>query len=213
MSRKFFSRRVPFFGNVAMLVMCAVFFFVPFVMRGARLAIDDMRNDVSDWLPGTFEETKQLKWFRQHFVGDQIVVISWPGCNEEDPRYQLLVEKLRAESVKGQQEMLSAEALEAHEKYGDELGLHTTGNYHEDFGAHREKWLMGKDKQWFWINRKGQLFRWNGQNNVVEGGKRAVERFLHGTNKATGFSIAEFDEQYYQMPTMLAAAKLMAYFN
>ena len=58
-------------------------------------------NKVADWLPKTFSETLELKWFRQHFVADQFVIVSWEGCElgddptlpdakPDDPRIELL---------------------------------------------------------------------------------------------------------------------------
>ena len=44
-----------------------VFFLVPFALRGARMAVQGMKNDVKDWLPKEFEETKDLDEFRQLF--------------------------------------------------------------------------------------------------------------------------------------------------
>ena len=70
----------PFFARQALLVLIAVFFFVPFAMRGSRYAVQRMKNDVQDWLPADFPETKELAWFRERFLGEQFVVISWDHC-------------------------------------------------------------------------------------------------------------------------------------
>ena len=61
MVKRFFSVRVPVFGTAAMLVLCMVFFLLPFALRGARMAINDMQNNVADWLPSHFPETVDLK--------------------------------------------------------------------------------------------------------------------------------------------------------
>lgn len=195
MVKRFFSVPVPIFGSVAMLLLCTVFFLLPFALRGARLGLNDMQNNVADWLPDHYTETKELKEFRQYFYGgDQFVVVSGPWCKEGDPRYTNLFRKIYEESMdyeKVLKEAQNEEELRAHRK-GDELGLLFTGNYHEDWGEQREKWLKGRNDQWYFIKRTGELFRWKGQNNVVEGAKRTGERMFNGKNKAIGTCVAIF---------------------
>ena len=58
-------QRPTFFARRAILILVVVFFFVPFALRGARMAVQGMKNDVKDWLPKEFEETKDLEEFRQ----------------------------------------------------------------------------------------------------------------------------------------------------
>ncbi|MEM7455946.1 MAG: MMPL family transporter [Planctomycetota bacterium] len=198
MTNRFFSNRIPFFGTVAMLVLCIVCFLLPFALRGARMAMTDMQNNVADWLPDDYPETVDLKEFRNYFVGDQFVMVTGPWCREGDPNYVALLRKLRSESVENDdvlKEMGLEEELRAHRK-GNELGLipPNGGNYHQDWGQHNEKWLQGANQQWYWINRQGDLYRWEGQNNVVEGAKRAAERLVNGHNEAVGTYIATFGQ-------------------
>ncbi len=94
----FFSRRVAIAGNMAVLTLCLIFFWLPFAMRGARMAIEGMKNDMKDWLPADFPETKELGWFREHFLGEQFVILTWDGCSEDDPQFKLLVRRLRADA-------------------------------------------------------------------------------------------------------------------
>ncbi len=195
MANRFFSKHVPLFGSTAMLLLCTVFFFLPFALRGARLGMDQMKNNVADWLPDHYEETKELKEFRRYFdSGDQFVVVSGPWCKEGDPAYTNLFRKIEEESLQGEKYLIeaqNAEELQARRK-GDELGLLYSGNYHEDFGEQQEKWLQGRDGQWYFINRKGELFRWKGENNIVSGFKLMAERGLSGKNKAEGKFICSF---------------------
>ena len=178
-----------------MALLCTVFFLLPFALRGARLGLDDMQNNVADWLPDYYTETQELNEFKKYFYGgDQFVVVSGPWCKEGDPRYTNLKRKIFEESLEYEKvlkEVQNDEELRAHRK-GDELGLLYTGNYMEDFGEEREKWLKGKNASWYYINRKGDLYRWKGQNNIVEGGKRVFERAFNGKNKVQGKFIASF---------------------
>lgn len=86
-----------FFSRLALPILLLVAFLVPFSLRGARVAVEGMKNDVKDWLPDDFPETRELDWFRQHFLGDTFVLLTWEGCSEDDPRYKMLVEKLNDE--------------------------------------------------------------------------------------------------------------------
>ena len=70
----------PFFVRYGLILLMLVFFLAPFGLRGARLAVQRMKNDVKDWLPADFAETRELNWFRDHFLGEQFVVVSWDGC-------------------------------------------------------------------------------------------------------------------------------------
>jgi predicted RND superfamily exporter protein len=87
----------------AYLVLLATALLAPLVIFLALRAVASNKNEVSDWLPKSYEETKQLGWFREFFVADQFVVISWEGCSlgadpdglEDDPRIEKLTDELR----------------------------------------------------------------------------------------------------------------------
>src|SRR5688572_11939904 len=89
-----------FFARRALLILVVVFFFVPFALRGARMAVQGMKNDVKDWLPKDFAETRDLDDFRKHFLSEQFVLVSWDGCTggEDDERYRLFIAKLTPET-------------------------------------------------------------------------------------------------------------------
>jgi hypothetical protein len=53
-------QRPTFFARSSLFILVAVFFLVPFAMRGARFAMQGMKNDVKDWLPNDFQETQDL---------------------------------------------------------------------------------------------------------------------------------------------------------
>jgi uncharacterized protein len=89
--------RKSFYGRYAVAILVVVFFFVPFALRGARMALERMQNDVKDWLPASFPETAEMDWFWRHFIGERFVVVSWQGCTADDSSYQLLLKKLQPE--------------------------------------------------------------------------------------------------------------------
>ena len=107
-----------FFARRALLIICIVFFLIPFGMRGARLSFERMENNVKDWLPDSFEETKELAWFAENFVGEQsFILLTWQGCTEEDESFRLFVEKLRNEIAPAEDAPLVDPALE--EQFAD----------------------------------------------------------------------------------------------
>ena len=81
----------------AIVILCTVFFLIPFALRGARTALQQVKNDPNDWLPSSFDETVELKWFAKHFIGEKFIVISWDECNALDPSYQMFLRKLSAQ--------------------------------------------------------------------------------------------------------------------
>ncbi|MDE0938523.1 MAG: MMPL family transporter [Pirellulales bacterium] len=87
-------QKPAFFTKNAFLLLLVAIFLLPIVLRGARIALENNKNDVKAWLPDGFEETRELDWFREQFLGDQFVVISWPGCTLEDPRIEKLAQAL-----------------------------------------------------------------------------------------------------------------------
>src|SRR2546427_5164265 len=93
-------QRPTFFARRAILILVVVFFFVPFALRGARMAVQGMKNDVKDWLPKEFEETKDLEEFRQYFLSEQFVLVSWDGCHGgiDDERFNMFLAKLTPET-------------------------------------------------------------------------------------------------------------------
>mgnify|MGYP001487076235 CR=1 FL=1 len=85
------------------LVLLGCLLLTPLIFYGALQAVMGNKNDVSDWLPASYPETTRLKWFREHFVADQFIVISWEGCRlgsddqktSDDPRIEKLAQALR----------------------------------------------------------------------------------------------------------------------
>src|SRR5262245_6385805 len=167
-------QRPTFFARRAILILVVVFFFVPFALRGARMAVQGMKNDVKDWLPKEFEETKDLQEFRQYFLSEQFVLVSWDGCygDERDERFKLFLAKLEPELPPSAK---SAEAVSAPQQpaedspesgadtqiekplknptryihrdedfIGDKLGLYFAGDWYENWGQKGEKWLKGR---------------------------------------------------------------------
>jgi predicted RND superfamily exporter protein len=97
-----------FYDRFAWPILIAHWILIPIACISAIRAVRSNRNDVSDWLPKEYDETRELAWFRDHFVADQFVLISWDGANlgeapdgsEDDPKIAKLVEELKKARMK-----------------------------------------------------------------------------------------------------------------
>lgn len=65
------------------------------LLFGAAQAFRVTGSDVRQWLPDSFQETRDYDEFSARFGSDEVLVVSWPGCTSADPRLAALVERLR----------------------------------------------------------------------------------------------------------------------
>lgn len=95
----------PFFARYAWWILACFALATPLIAYSALRTVRSNTNKVEDWLPATFAETHDLRWFRRFFVADQFVVISWEGCRlggnpaepgaeADDPRIERLAQRL-----------------------------------------------------------------------------------------------------------------------
>ena len=193
MDSSFLARRVPYFGNRAVVILCTIFFLYPFGTYGARMALQGMKNDMKDWLPDNFTETKDLAWAGRHFLSDQgFVLLSWQGCVEDDERFRTFVKKLEGELVPSarvgevptETEPTPAQAqqleIERARRLGDQLGLYTIPDDFHDWGGKRERWLKGRHNQWYFITPEGELHQWHGRPNILGWTSRFAQRLFRG---------------------------------
>ena len=98
-------KRLSFYARFGSLILFLTGLAAPFLIWGAASTIRSNTNKVADWLPDTYTETGDLRWFREHFVADQFVIISWEGCTlggdpalatspADDPRIEKLAQLL-----------------------------------------------------------------------------------------------------------------------
>lgn len=84
----------------------------PLLFYSAFRGIKSKNNKVEDWLPASYKETQELKWFREYFRGGQFVIVSWDGCKlgdttgqpaeeQDDPRLERLANYLLSEDLNG----------------------------------------------------------------------------------------------------------------
>lgn len=78
------------------IVACAVAVLIgPFALYGTYQALANMRNDVLQWTSSSLEAKQTFDWFGEHFEGQEIIFVSWPGCTIEDARLDQFAELLR----------------------------------------------------------------------------------------------------------------------
>ena len=214
------NRKAPILGvSNALLVLMIVCFLVPFALRGSRTAMENMQNDVKNWLPSDYPETQELNWFGKHFLGEQFIVVTWEGCNEDDESFQLLIEKLKNEIVTDPALLpavdpkLEGDELEkvlANRRYAaelfrarevaDELGLYVfdLDDYNYDFAGRGEKWLKGNDNKSYFITEDGTLWRSNETDDVIANLKRSFRRGVLKNIAVDADPIDQFGEEFRQ---------------
>ncbi|MBA2117972.1 efflux RND transporter permease subunit [Bremerella alba] len=198
-------RRPTFFERYALFILMAIFFLVPFALRGARLSLEQMRNDVKDWLPSDFAETSELDWFRDHFLGEQFVLISWDGCSADDQRLDYLSRLLVPPPLTEEEKDSVPNDHRLPDFIGDELGLYYPGDQHQSWAGQNEKWFLGNDATWYYLLENGEIYKWNGQSTVIGAVGRAGERIFTGGNTAEGDYVKKVHEEYYKKPKLLQA--------
>lgn len=228
----FLLMKKPFFARHALLVLIVVFFFVPFAMRGSRYAVQRMKNDVKDWLPADFPETAELDWFRERFMGEQFILISWEGCRgtKDDRRFIDFVDSLfpslppsvlpaatviRPETFIDPNTELYARSLvpvsaaQDESFIGNRLSLWTPEDVQLDWGGRREKWIRSGRNEWVYITPKGELFQWKGNRSWPAQLWRTIVRSVTGDRTVHGEFIASLGPidgpWYYEDPQRLNA--------
>ncbi len=211
MKQSFLSKRSLFGRSNAMLILIAIFFFVPWATRAARLSLGKTENKVKDWLPADFRETSELAWFADYFAGERFVLATWPGATAEDQRLKLFAEKLRSEAAGATPDLVPANWEEAR-KTATELNLMLPSDFSKNWGGRNEKWLISEAGKWYFITPDGRLFRWENEANALHSSIIAMRR-MSSDFEVEGTFIAAFggkpaegaSNPYYNDPALLTA--------
>lgn len=83
-----------FYQRHSFTIIFVVVFLLAFIGMGAKRTLQSNSNNVADWLPDSFAETQEYKWFIRHFPYESFIVASWKGCTLDDPRLEMLAQKL-----------------------------------------------------------------------------------------------------------------------
>ncbi|MBI2823762.1 MAG: MMPL family transporter [Planctomycetia bacterium] len=90
--------KTSFYERYSRLILGIAVLLVPVFLYGAKMASQSNRNDVKDWLPATFQETAEYRWFQSHFENETQVLVSWTGAKLDDPRVEKFARLLVPES-------------------------------------------------------------------------------------------------------------------
>src|SRR6266446_9209537 len=90
-----------FFSRNALKLMMVVAFVLPIILLGAKITLRGNRNDVKEWLPASYKETGEYKWFQKNFTNETFVLVSWDGCTLDDERLKILTAKLMPSAGEG----------------------------------------------------------------------------------------------------------------
>ncbi|MEM7311817.1 MAG: MMPL family transporter [Planctomycetota bacterium] len=224
----------PYFKRYALLILMLVCFWVPFGLRGARMASREMRNDVKDWLPDSFVETAELEEFRRHFNAEAFVMVSWDGCDGAlgNKEFQAFVDEFFPElppskrgatyegkPKEGEQPEYIDESLGLYarsmsqplerESLGNRFGFYFFRDYYTNWSGQNEKWMRGNGGNWYYIVPKGDIYRWDEQDTLVAGLFRQCKHLISGKRDLKSTLVArpgDWDGPwYYKDPSRLEA--------
>lgn len=68
---------------------------LPFIVHGAKQAMDSNANSPIDWVPSSFEPRRQYDLFRAQFGPGDVVIMSWPGCTIDNVAVDRFTQSLR----------------------------------------------------------------------------------------------------------------------
>lgn len=87
--------KIGFFKEYALPILAVVIFLLSFIWMGTRVTIQSNSNSVEDWLPENHQETRDYKWFLDHFPFESFVVVSWNDCNlDHEDKIEFFAQKL-----------------------------------------------------------------------------------------------------------------------
>lgn len=78
-----------------LLIAMACAFVIAMIPMAAWRALGGAQNNAEAWLPESYHEVQDLRWFREQFRGEQCAIVSWDGCTLGSPeKLELLAKKL-----------------------------------------------------------------------------------------------------------------------
>jgi predicted RND superfamily exporter protein len=79
-----------FYARYAWWTIVALAALVPAIVWGVGEAFEHANNNVSQWLPQDYPETRTYQEFRHLFGSDDMAVVSWESCTLDDERLEKL---------------------------------------------------------------------------------------------------------------------------
>ena len=79
-----------FYEKYALLLLVMIAFTVPIVGMGVKRTLENVRNNIKEWLPEGTPESVLHTWFQGNFPNEQFILMSWEGCTLNDPRMEVM---------------------------------------------------------------------------------------------------------------------------
>lgn len=83
-----------FYEKYALLILVLMTFTLPIMAVGVKRTLENVRNNIKEWLPEGTPESKLHTWFQQNFPNEQFILMSWDGCTLNDPRLEVMKYRL-----------------------------------------------------------------------------------------------------------------------
>ncbi|MDR1384775.1 MAG: MMPL family transporter [Planctomycetaceae bacterium] len=113
---------------------------LPFIVHYALISWQNTENRVEDWISSTFKETQNLVDFMKVFGSDEILMISWDGCEIGTPQVEEFQKKLlQPVEIHGTQYQLYRTVMTGTELFQQLLDL---GIPEEDVYRKLERWII-----------------------------------------------------------------------
>ena len=83
-----------FYARYAWAIMLGLAALIPAILWGVGETFKNANNNVAQWLPQDYPQTRTYQEFRRLFGSDDMAVVSWEGCTLDDERLEKLALEL-----------------------------------------------------------------------------------------------------------------------
>lgn len=83
-----------FYEKYALLILVMMTFTLPIMAVGVKRTLENVRNNIKEWLPEGTPESVCHTWFQKNFPNEQFILMSWEGCTLNDPRLEVMHHRL-----------------------------------------------------------------------------------------------------------------------
>lgn len=83
-----------FYEKYALLILVIIAFTLPIIGIGVKRTLENVRNNIKEWLPEGTPESVLHTWFQSNFPNEQFILMSWDGCTLNDPRMEVMRQRL-----------------------------------------------------------------------------------------------------------------------
>lgn len=83
-----------FYEKYALWILVIIAFSLPVMAVGVKRSLENVRNNIKEWLPDGTPETAMHRWFQKNFPMEQFILMSWEECTLHDPRLDVMKHRL-----------------------------------------------------------------------------------------------------------------------